>query len=417
MLVDGTQFLEDMDTILEGVVVPSSSSASVLDDLEQHDQQQHSPKKEARPVRDLTAHMTDSQRERHLQDHQRQYQQTFPPGDRLLLASMGLEEHRDEQQHEQLDLDVPITGRSTAVGLRERMERYLERELERVYRQQMMDAAVVTNEKREDVPASPFATDKTPIKVSTTTTMSKKNKVGRRKPCWGKNLYKKSKSKAGFTTRTSDSIRRIDVPMVWVVQPVYDNDNGGLSFKFTTDTGACLILKNEEAISCVEIMKMYTRKMNCKTFFQLYTMDGRESRIVKADGISDLMLETYRHLMTTPPLSTEADEAAGPPALGDTLIAYGNEGQIIRIHHDGHGPDSPQDEKKGSVDSRPGQRFVRHIMRRRLKKLIRRQMDAAMGIEEGNRKRSRTMRLFYPFWVVWKVIRGAAGGRGTTTNH
>lgn len=138
--------------------------------------------------------------------------------------------------------------------------------------------------------------------------------------------------------------------MVWDIQPLYDVDNAApdsLRFKFTTNTGACLILKVYEALSWIAIMKKYSEKSSCATFFQVYSVDGRESLIASAEDIPSIMRKVF--VGCQPELEVE-DFMSGGAKTG------------------------PRGRR-----SRSGHRFIQYMRRRRCKRLIRRQVDIALG--------------------------------------
>ena len=150
-------------------------------------------------------------------------------------------------------------------------------------------------------------------------------------------------------------------PIVWVIQPGFDT-SGGLRFKFSTDSGAYLLLKEEEARESVVIMATSSRN----TFFQVYSLQGAVSRIVKRNEISKVIEEIV--VEAKPMLEDD----------GDQILEVGSK------------------TKKG-----PGQRLFRYMVRRRWKNVVRRQVGIAMG---NDMKRARGWLVFFPILLVWKFL-------------
>lgn len=150
-------------------------------------------------------------------------------------------------------------------------------------------------------------------------------------------------------------------PVVWVIEPGH-NKNGTLRFKFTTDAGACLILRDDkEVLASIDIMRATSRN---NTYFQVYSVEGKSSRVIKPDKIS----QTIKDII-----------AASKP--------------------------KPQEEDILTIDAasaprkRVGHRFFRFLLRRRWKRLVRRQVRIAVG-DSGERTRFASMAS--PFAMIWK---------------
>lgn len=151
-------------------------------------------------------------------------------------------------------------------------------------------------------------------------------------------------------------------PVVWVIEPSL-NEDGTLRFKFTTDAGACLILREDEALESIEIMKASSRT---NAYFQVYCIEGKESRVIKPERISKAIEEIIAEMK--PKLIEE-----------DVLTA---EASAKTKHWIGH-------------------RFYRFLLRRRWKKLVRRQIRIATG---ESRKGRRFVSMLFPYALVWKRL-------------
>jgi hypothetical protein len=149
-------------------------------------------------------------------------------------------------------------------------------------------------------------------------------------------------------------------PVVWVIEPGYNN-NGTLRFKFTTDAGACLILKDEEALASIDIMRASSRN---NTYFQVYSIEGNSSRVVKPAQI-------------VPTMASIIAESKPKPEEEDALTI----------------------EAVPTSRKRTGHRFYRFLLRRRWKRLVRHQVRIAVGDSRG---RTRFASLTNPFIRIWK---------------
>jgi hypothetical protein len=266
-VMEGTHFLEDMESILEGITpAPLTALEECL------------PKPRSR--NDLTALMSGIHRKDHLQ------QQT------------------------------------PRFGLRRRLETYLEEEVAKAYQEEVdREETVEEGDQRQEANESD-------------------------KPA-----------------NDSKHVISHEPPIVWVIHPCHGKD-GTLRFKFSTDGGACLILKDKEALESVGIMK----ESSCNTFFQVYTIQGGVSRIVKPDQISRVMEEILSE--------------AKPAVNEEDIPTYSFE-------------------TEHKVKHRPVQRLARYILRRRWKKLVRRQVGIALG---DSRKGARSWMVLFPLFLVWKVL-------------
>jgi hypothetical protein len=158
-----------------------------------------------------------------------------------------------EKQHEDRSFPTRITGYH---GLKEQMEQYLEEALARILLENVEDGTHATGTIAES--QSPFKTD--------------------------------NKCKGFKNTDATVSA----IPIVWVIQPIVRN--GKTKFKFSTDFGACFFIRKEESIEFVEIVNRFSQNGKDSSFcynifYQVYTMDSRESRVVKSDVVSSLIEE------------------------------------------------------------------------------------------------------------------------------
>jgi hypothetical protein len=263
-IMEGTHFLEDMEVILEGA---TSMSMTALDEYFT----------KPRACRDLTALMPDNDR---------------------------------------VDLLQQPTPR---LGLRRRLETYLEEEMIRAYQEELAE-----NKPEEE-----------------------SNEADKAARC--KSNAKEDKSN--------------ESPIIWVIQPVHNKD-GTLRFKFSTDDGACLILKDKETLESVEIMKKSSRN----TFFQVYSLEGGISRIVQPDQISHVMED----------IISEAKPNVDEVDIFTTNV-----------------------EPETKTKKRPGQRLISYIMRRRWKTLVRRQVGIAVG---DARKGAQAWAVLFPIFLIWKAL-------------
>jgi hypothetical protein len=268
---DGTQLLDDIEVLLEG------SNNIPLESIlrEEHGR---------RPRTDLTALM--------------------PGGQKLDLL-----------QH------------TPTVGLRRRLESYLEEELAKTYQEQF------ENDMQEEKVPDPDIMG--PRRKSTEVSAQPNSKYNNDEP-----------------------------PIVWVIEPGYDRQ-GTLRFKFSTDGGAYLILKDEEAKESVIIMAGSSRN----TFFQVYSLQGGVSRILGSDHISQAIDDIVEE--AKPELEEEDEIHAFMPEIDD------------------------------EIKKRPGQRFIRYILRRRWKNLVRRQVGIAMG---DARKKGHGWLVLLPVFLIWKML-------------
>ncbi len=145
-------------------------------------------------------------------------------------------------------------------------------------------------------------------------------------------------------------------PVVWVIEPRYHKD-GTLRFKFTTDAGACLILKDKEALASIDMMKASARS---NTYFQVYSLQGHYSRVMKPDRVSQTVIEM---IAESKPTAQERDILTNNPKRG--------------LRH----------------------RFYRFLLRRRWKHLLRRKVCIA-ACDSNNCNRFVSMAV--PFARIWR---------------
>lgn len=173
-----------------------------------------------------------------------------------------------------------------------------------------------------------------------------------------------------YRSPQSKSIRRgkkakkeMYLPVVWVIQPGHNKD-GTICFKFTTDAGAFLVLKDEEALASLDIMKASSRSI---TYFQVYSLQGSSSRVMKPDRVAQAVNEIIA-------------EAKPVPQQRD-LVTYG--------------ANTPRSGLR--------RRFYRFLLRRRWQRVVRRQIRIALG---DTRECSGFASLASPFAKFWKRVRG-----------
>jgi hypothetical protein len=256
------------------------------------------------------------------------------------LKSMLREEHG---RRPRTDLTALMQGgqkldllqHTPTIGLRRRLESYLEEELVRTYQEQF------ENDEQEE---------KNPDPVT----------MGPRR-------------KSTVTAQPNSKSNNDESPIVWVIEPGYDRQ-GTLRFKFSTDGGAYLILKDEEAKESVIIMAESSRN----TFFQVYSLQGGVSRVLRSDQISQAIDDIVEE--AKPELEEEDEIHASMPET---------------------------DEK---IKKRHGQRFIRYILRRRWKNLVRRQVgiameDASKKAAVGDaRKKAHGWFVLYPIFLILKML-------------
>jgi hypothetical protein len=369
ILDGGSQFLEDMESILEGVT-NTSTTETVLEEcryyVKPHLFRQHR--------RDLTALMTENERQRLKTE---KIQNNSPPG---TCRTIG---------HD---------------GLLERMEHYLAEGLIRA-------------------------------------------------------LNNKQSNHNTKEIKSDDGV----IPMVWVIQPTrrmnrnnkkkkVDNGNGesNIRFKFSTDFGACFYLNEKESLEFIEILKKNSSKKlspysSCRMYYQVYTMDSSESRVVKSDAISSLIqdiviADTTTSTTTTTTTTTNSqkevdkttekqdadndesrtngddDDGGNVATAAPTATTAPTSGNNVDGGSKKHGSSatkkgtkkrgrtsSAKEEGGGAKKHSRTKRFARYLNRRRLKRLIRQQVNIALG-DSTNKSRNKLMVALFPFLIIWKLI-------------
>jgi hypothetical protein len=370
ILDGGSQFLEDMESILEGVT-NTSTTETVLEEcryyVKPHLFRQHR--------RDLTALMTENERQ------------------------------RLKTKTAQSNNSPPVTCRTIGHdGLLERMEHYLAEGLIRAL-----------------------------------------------------NNNQNNNNTKGTNTKTDDG----GIPMVWVIQPTRrkngnnsnkkkDSDRdveSHIRFKFSTDFGACFYLNEKESLEFTEILRKFSSKKlppysSCKMYYQVYTMDSSESRVVKCDAISSLIQEiviaatttnSQKEVDKTTDDKQDADNDESRTNGDDDDDDDGNGGNVATAtptattaptsgnnvdggskKHDSSAtkegtkkrrPTRSTKEEKGDGTKKHSRtkRFARYLNRRRLKRLIRQQVSIALG-DTNNKSRNKLMVALFPLLIIWKLI-------------
>ena len=365
ILDGGSQYLEDMESILEGVT-NTSTTETVLEEcryyVKPHLFRQHR--------RDLTALMTENERQ------------------------------RLKTKTTQSNNSPPVTCRTIGHdGLLERMEHYLAEGLIQALNNKQNN----TNTK-------------------------------------------------GTNTKSDDG----GIPMVWTIQPTRrkngnnsnkkkDSDKdveSHIRFKFSTDFGACFYLNEKESLEFIEILKKFSSKKLspyslCKMYYQVYTIDSSESRVVKCDTISSLIHEIVIAAATTT-TTTNSQKEVDKTTYNDESRTNGedddgNDGGNVATatpiattapnsgnnvdgskNHDSSAakegtkkrrPTSSTKEERGGGTKKHSRtkRFARYLNRRRLKRLIRQQVNIALG-NTNNKSRNKLMVALFPFSIIWKLI-------------
>eukprot|EP00751_Fragilariopsis_kerguelensis_P010441 CAMPEP_0170793102 /NCGR_PEP_ID=MMETSP0733-20121128/22408_1 /TAXON_ID=186038 /ORGANISM="Fragilariopsis kerguelensis, Strain L26-C5" /LENGTH=436 /DNA_ID=CAMNT_0011141895 /DNA_START=127 /DNA_END=1437 /DNA_ORIENTATION=+ len=243
------------------------------------------------------------------------------------------------------------------------------------------------------------------------------------------------------------------IPMVWIIEPALHNKwntnnkkkkNGknSIRFKFSTDSdfGACFYLNEKESLEFIEILKKFSSSKKlppyCKMYYQVYTMDSSESRVVKSDVISSLIKEIM--IATTTATTTaatnsqkEVDKTNEKKDTGnDEIRSNGNEcddgddrndmtAATTPATNDKYGDNEKIDtnatnegtkrypfkgaKKEGYAKHSPAQRFARYLNHRRLKRLIYQQLNVALG-NTTKKSRNKLFALYHPFLIIWKLI-------------
>ena len=153
-------------------------------------------------------------------------------------------------------------------GSRERMDQYLEKELDRI----------ISENTRHDTNSS--------------------EKIAKRLP--SSNVTTEHKE-----IRNKNSMDA-SIPIVWVIQPIVRNRK--IKFKFSTDFGPSFFIRERELIQILETINCLCReKMGdsccCMVFYHVFTIDLRFSRVVTSDAISSV-IEEMAMMMTNNKMNT-----------------------------------------------------------------------------------------------------------------
>ena len=178
-------------------------------------------------------------------------------------------------------------------------------------------------------------------------------------PIWKKRRYQKRSGKKHPGNVQVDMLSPHS-PVVWVVEPTYEDSHNLLHFKFTTDHGATLTLKAEEAAIGIQVMQEETRG---NTYFQVYSLDGTSSRVIGPKQIARSMEEI----------------------VCDSKSSL-NEDDLM--------PTSRRVERENRLD----RRFYRLLLRRRCKNRVRRQTRIAINGKSALRLAEMTR----PFATLWE---------------
>jgi hypothetical protein len=262
-------------------------------------------------------------------------------GEEDLITFLSGKNEEDEEEEQ----GKPRVMQTLRIGLRERLETYMEdldSEIVRIYQE------TEPIHHHEEVPVAGVDKDKSTMP---------------------------SKSAREKKTNNSSIINNDDPPIVWVIEPGFDK-NGTLRFKFSTDGGAYLILKDEEAKQSVLTMA----ESSYNIYFQVYSLqEGPRavSRIVTSDKISQVIQGIVVEGAQQQPLCGQYET---PAAMHEQL------------------EDDNKDKK------RPGDRLVRFVARRRRwKNLVGRQLGISIG-DDIPGKKTRAWLVLLPLLLIWKMF-------------
>ena len=348
----GSQYLEGMESILEGVAVASTAPRGLG---ESRDCAKKQPRLcPRRSCRDLKGLMTGQE----------------------LRWLTGADANRCEDGPSVTRATMTRTRTTGRNGLKNRMEEYLQEGLARI---------LVEN-----------------------TDDGHGTKRGKASPTLGTSRKQKKNTNENTNPAVSSG-----VPMVWVIQPFVQN--GKTKFKFSTDFGACFVLEEKDSLEFVEIANRVSKKKTissfcCNTFYQMYTTDSRESRVVDSDIVSSLIKKTKTTMASsqeTNPQNDRKDESSYDrnrktctcDGKGNILVA-----SIPPTTGSSNTEDLGRTKEGGTRFTRgPTKRLSRYLHRRRLKRLFRQQSGIALGNVNSESRRSWLVSLL-PFHVVWKII-------------
>lgn len=175
------------------------------------------------------------------------------------------------------------------------------------------------------------------------------------------------------------------ISIVWVLQPTVRK--GKTKFKFSTDFGAYFLIKKDELIEFLDIMKCFCKNdknssLRCNAFYQVYTMDKRRSRVIKGDAVVSLIEEMTTHKEGNLPNNpaTTARQTKDNEEYGHTdvnVVSASTPTSTIIMSN------AKDESKKGKGANRRRSHglvksFTRYLNRRRLKRIIRQQTGIAL---------------------------------------
>ena len=176
------------------------------------------------------------------------------------------------------------------------------------------------------------------------------------------NKHKRYRSQQSKSTRHCKKVKKdMYLPVVWVIQPGHNKD-GTIWFKFTTDGGAYLVLKDEEALASLDIMKASSPST---TYFQVYSLHGSSSRVMKPDRVAQAVNDI---IAEAKPIPEERDLVTFRPTTSRHGLRRG---------------------------------FHRFMLRRRWQRVVRRQIRIAVG---DTRECSGFAYLTSPLAKFWKRV-------------
>uniref|UniRef100_A0A6U9WJF2 Uncharacterized protein n=1 Tax=Pseudo-nitzschia australis TaxID=44445 RepID=A0A6U9WJF2_9STRA len=360
---NGSQFLEDIESIMEGVTETSTIAETESEEFQScsYIKPRLGPR---RGGDDLTALMS----ERH---------------QRLAAISYFHPEERPSPRRGRRATTTK-TAAFGRQGLRERMDAYLEEGLTRILRERAQDT---TDGKAKAAEISPSID---------------------------------AIQKENADTDTNPYV--FSVRMVWIIQPTIRN--GKIKFKFSTEYGACIFLNKMDSLEFLGIVKEFSKKnrgpsFSWNTFYQVYTMDLRESSVVKGDAVTSLFEDMA---------STALKQSKTPQFDVGTGSRNKNVDGKRRNSKDRYNGNSYDDDVIVSTDSctteidekkkeetwryskrnyNPAKCCVRFLHRRRMKRLVRREACIAVIKDNGDSHNRSSLSgwcvAHFPFLIVRKI--------------
>lgn len=186
--------------------------------------------------------------------------------------------------------------------------------------------------------------------------------------------------------------------LVWTIQPTIRN--GKPRFRFSTDFGARFTLNKRDSLEFIELTKGTSEKYSgashgCNTFYQVYTMDRKESRVVNYNAVTSLLEEMTKVMVSKLSPFTHVESRT---IMGHTNVVYDgnrkNEQNIdipgttkncspAKTHNDNGSKKGDTMKPKSSYKRSPAKRLLRFLNRRRMKRSVRQQTYIALKKTKG----------------------------------